>query len=173
MNKEKLRSHWQQDVYVTWYVIIYKLALGLVEFTSGLALAVFGHRALIWYGVVLSRELSEDPHDLLAGLSMKVVPSLLSHNNYLVLYLLILGSAKIAGAVGLIYHRNWGVDLLVSLTALMFPFQLVDLVRHPSLVKFLYILAGLLIALYLIDFRPRRWATDLSDFFLESGKSRE
>ncbi len=148
----------QEHYEVPWYIILYKMSLGFVEFVSGLILAFFGEQTAIWYRKTVSIELSEDPHDTLARLSQHIVPGVLNHHTYLVLYLLALGGAKLAGAVGLVFGRNWGVDLLVALTVAMFPFQMYDLVLHPSLVNFLYISAGVLIALYLIEWRPRIWA---------------
>jgi hypothetical protein len=105
------------------------------------------------------RELSEDPHDVLVRLTESVIPNALTHHTFIVFYLLLLGGAKIAGAIGLIYKQNWGVDLLVGLTLIMFPFQVVQLARHPSFPDFLYITIGLIIAMYLINFHPRAWAT--------------
>ena len=147
---------------VPWYIIAYKMGFGIIEFVSGLALALFGARAAVWYQASVAKELSEDPHDLLARYSQQVIPGILTHHTYLVLYLMLLGGAKIAGATGLIFGRNWGVDLLVGLTIALFPFQAIDLVMHPSLVNFLYIGTGLLIAMYLVEWRPHVWARRLA-----------
>ncbi len=148
----------EKEYHVSWYIIAYKLFFGIVEFLLGAGITFFGQTALVWYRVYASRELLEDPHDLLVRLSEGVVPNVLAHHTFLALYLILLGGAKIAGAVGLIYRRNWGVDLLVALTLIMFPFQFIRLIMHPSLSDFLYIFVGLFIALYLINFRPHEWA---------------
>ncbi len=134
------------------------MCLGVFEFFMGIALLLFGSQAARWYQASVAKELSEDPHDLLARFSRQVIPGILNHHLYLVLYLLLLGGAKIAGATGLIFGRNWGVDLLVGLTIALFPFQAIDLVQHPSLVNLLYMTAGLLIAMYLVKWRPHIWA---------------
>lgn len=161
MGIDKVEEHLEQEFHISWYIIIYKLAFGLAEFLLGLGIVLFGKSALNLYRIYLSRELLEDPHDLLARLTTSVVPSIFTHNTFLVIYLILLGSVKIAGAIGLIYKQNWGVDLLVGLTVLMFPFQFINLVRHPSLPNFIYISVGLLIALYLINFQPQKWATKI------------
>ena len=143
---------------VPWYIIAYKMGFGLLESGTGLALVLFSKQAAIWYRTVVMSELSEDPHDLLARYSRQIIPGLLTHHTYLVLYLMLLGCAKIAGATGLVFGRNWGVDLLVGLTISLFPFQLIDLLMHPSFVNFLYITTGILIAMYLVQWRPHVWA---------------
>lgn len=148
----------EEEYHVSWYIVAYKLLFGIGEFLLGLGITIFGRVALRWYEVYRFQELSEDPHDLLVRLTEGVVPNVLTHHVYLVIYLLILGGAKIAGAIGLIYKRNWGADLLIGLTLVMLPFQVVQLLLHPSLPDFLYIVIGLVIALYLVNFRPQDWA---------------
>lgn len=152
----------KKELRVSWYVIAYKLLFGVTELLLGAGIALFGKAALHWYRILALRELSEDPHDVLVRLTERFIPDVLTHRTFIVLYLILLGAAKIAGAVGLIYKQRWGVDLLVGLTFLMLPFQLVQIVLHPSLPDFLYMLTGLLIALYLVSFRPREWATRMS-----------
>jgi uncharacterized membrane protein len=147
----------EKEFHVSVYIIVYKFILGIIEFASGITLLFFGQKIYQIYRSGILLELSEDPHDLLANLSQKIVPSLLTHNGYIVIYLLILGLAKIAGAIGLVYKQNWGVDLLVGLTAIMAPFQIVSLVIHPNLFDLFYFLVGLIIALYLIEFKPKAW----------------
>jgi uncharacterized membrane protein len=152
----------EKEYHVSWYIIAYKLLFGLVEFLLGAGITFFGRAALLWYNIYATQELSEDPHDLLVRLTEGVVPGVLTHHTFLALYLIALGGAKIAGAIGLIYKQNWGVDLLVGLTVLMFPFQFVQLLRHPSLPDFFYIFIGLFIAMYLVNFRPHEWATRMA-----------
>lgn len=144
--------------HVSWYIIAYKFLFGLAELLFGLAIVFFGRQGVHWYRTVAAAELAEDPHDLVVRFTMGIVPGIFMHNTALALYLILLGGAKIAGAVGLVYRKNWGVDLLVGLTFFMFPFQAVRFLMHPSLPDMLYIVVGLLIALYLINFRPREWA---------------
>lgn len=150
--------NFEKEYHVSWYIIAYKLLFGIVEFLLGLGVTIYGRVALRWYEVYRFQELSEDPHDLLVRLTEGVVPNVLAHHTFLAIYLIILGGAKIAGAVGLINKRNWGADLLIGLTLIMLPFQVVQLLIHPSLADFLYILIGLVIALYLVNFRPQEWA---------------
>ena len=145
------------EFHVSVYIVIYKFLLGLFEFSGGVIVAFFGSRIYQAYQASLFKELSEDPHDLLARLSESVVPNVLTHNNYVVIYLLLLGLAKMIGAIGLIYKQNWGVDLLVVLTVLMAPFQIVNLILHPQITDLIYFAVGWLIALYLIEFKPKAW----------------
>lgn len=161
MKAKQIEVQVEHKYHVSWYIILYKFLLGFAEFASGITIAVFGKVMLHIYTTGILQELSEDPHDLLANLSQKFIPGLLTQNGLLVIYLLILGAAKMIGAVGLIYKQNWGVDLLVLLTILMFPFQAVQLIMHFSLLDLIYITAGIGIALYLIEFRPRAWVSKM------------
>ena len=147
----------ERELHVSVYIIIYKFLLGLIESSAGLTVALAGSRIYRLYQSSLLKELSEDPHDLLARLSESVVPNLLTHKSYVVIYLVVLGLAKMVGAVGLMYKQNWGVDLLVLLTILMAPFQIVSVILSRHVFDLLYLVVGLLIALYLIEFRPKAW----------------
>ena len=138
MNLPRVEKHLEKEFHVSWYIIIYKLILGLIEFISGLALGLLGKQLLRMYTFQVTKELSEEPHDLLARFSERIVPNIFTHDTFLILYLLLLGAAKIAGAIGLMYKQNWGVDLLVGLTVVLFPFQVVELLLHPSFFNLLY-----------------------------------
>ncbi len=149
----------KEELNVSRIIVVYKFILGLIELASGLAVALFGKQLFSAYLLQLSQELSEDPHDVLAHLSLAVVPNLLNHNTIIVITLILLGAVKIAGAVGLVYKKNWGVDLLVGLTAIMLPFQLVNIFIHPSVFDILYLLVGIIIALFLVRFQPKAWVS--------------
>jgi uncharacterized membrane protein len=154
----------EKEFHVSVYILVYKFMLGIIEFLVGLAIALFGTKIYTVYQTSLIKELSEDPHDLLARISENFVPNVLTHSTYIVVYLIVLGLAKILGAIGLIYKQNWGVDLLVGLTILMAPFQIVNLIMHPNLFDLIYLIIGLLIALYLIEFRPKAWISRVLKF---------
>ncbi len=151
----------EKELHVSSYIILYKLCYGILEFVSGVVVAFFGRQMLRTYNLDITRELSEDPHDLFARIAHIILPNLIVHRTSLVITLILLGAAKIAGAIGLLYKQNWGVDLLVGLTMVMFPFQLVNLIMHPSFFDFLYITIGLIIAMYLIEFKPKAWVSRL------------
>lgn len=147
----------ENDFHVSIYIVVYKFLLGLFELLAGISLGLFGSQI---YQVIqrdLLEELSEDPHALVAGILERTLPNVFNHSTFVILALIILGLAKVAGAVGLIYKRNWGADLLVGLTVLMAPFQIVSLILHPNLFDLLYLVVGLVIAFYLVGFRARAW----------------
>lgn len=158
---KQVEKHLEEDFHVSWYIIFYKFSLGFIELLLGLGIILFGQQTMRWYKVAASHELSEDPHDLLVHISANVVPNILTHNTYFIAYLMLLGSAKIAGSIGLLYKKNWGVDVLVGLTILLFPFQLVNVLIHPNIFDCIYIALGIFIALYLIEFKPRAWISKL------------
>jgi uncharacterized membrane protein len=173
MTLQQREKHEKSDTHAPWYIILYKLTFGLIEFASGVGIRLFGKQIVRLYTLNLSKELSEDPHDMLARISAHIAPQIFTHNSYLVLYLILLGGVKIAGAIGLIYRQNWGVDLLVGLTILMFPFQLTNLFVHHSLFDFLYLSTGLLIALYLIEFKPKAWISRILLHLREAEKKQK
>jgi uncharacterized membrane protein len=149
----------KKALHVSTLIIVYKATLGFFELLAGIAIAFFGNQLLSDYMLQLSQELSEDPHDLLANLSLKIIPNLFTHNTIIVISLFLLGITKIAGAIGLIYKLNWGVDLLVGMTVIILPFQLVNIISHPTFFNFLYLVLGILIALYLVQFKPKAWVS--------------
>jgi uncharacterized membrane protein len=156
-----IEENMEGEFHVSRFIIAYKFILGLVELLSGTGLILWGGNAFRLYQTTISQELSEDPHDFLAHLTERVVPSLFAQHTTLAVYLIVLGAAKLAGAIGLIYRKNWGVDLLVGLTMVMAPFQVVQLILHPAILDFVYMIVGLLIALYLINFQPKAWVSRL------------
>lgn len=157
MNVRAREEALEAEFHVSIYIVIYKFLLGIIELSMGIVVAAFGAEIYQSVQSSLLRELSEDPHDLLARIAEAVVPNVLTHNTFVMLSLIVLGLAKVAGAIGLIYKRNWGVDLLVGLTMIMAPFQIVSLILHPRVFDTLYLLVGFVIALYLIEFRPKAW----------------
>lgn len=157
MKIKRSKNQWGKDYHVAWYIIAYKFSFGLIELLFGLGMVLFGQQALQLYQRLAAEELSEEPHDVVIAITSRIVPGILTHNTFLVVYLILLGSVKIAGSVGLIYKKNWGVDLLVILTIILFPFQIVNLLLHPNMFDFLYITVGLIIAFYLIEFNPKAW----------------
>ena len=158
-----MEENLEKEFHVSWYIIVYKLTFGLIEFLLGLGLVLAKSVVLPWYRNLASQELLEDPHDVLIRFTQQVVPFILTHRGFLVFYLLLLGLAKIAGAIGLMYKKNWGVDLLVGLTVVLMPFQVYQLIRRFSLAEFTYLVVGLLIVLYLVNFKPKKYAKSLMD----------
>jgi uncharacterized membrane protein len=161
MSIRKTEEEIEREFHVSWWIIIYKLFFGIVEAGAGILLIIFGQKLLNMYNTSVALELFEDPHDLLANISQSFVPGLLAQSTIIVIYLMILGGAKIAGAIGLINKQNWGVDLLVGLTIILFPFQIADMIISFSLFKVLYVVVGLLIALYLVEFKPKAWISKM------------
>ena len=147
----------EKEYHVSIYIVIYKFILGVSEFSLGIAMAFFGAEIYRSYQFSLLRELSEDPQDLLARISETVVSSVLTPGTFVVVSLILLGLTKMAGAVGLVRKQNWGVDLLVGLTILMAPFQIISLILHPRIFDFVFLAVGLVIALYLVEFKPKAW----------------
>jgi uncharacterized membrane protein len=160
------KENLEKEFHVSWFIIAYKFLFGLTEFVAGSSLALFGRQLLNAYTVNVAKELSQDPHDLLASLSEKIVANIFSHNTFIIIYLIILGGVKMVGAAGLVYKKNWGVDLIVGLITILLPFQIIDLIINPSLFTFLYMLTGIFIGLYLVEYKPKAWISKKVDKIL-------
>lgn len=162
MKSKDFEENLEKEFHVSWLIIIYKFVFGFTEFLFGLGM-IFANRFTTLLYRSIHQELAEDPHDLIANISERVIPFVLANRGYLILYLLLLGAAKMTGAIGLIFKKDWGVDLLVGLTVLFFPFQVISLIRHFVLTEFIYLVVGLLIVLYLVNFKPKKYASSLID----------
>jgi len=146
---------------ISGYIIIYKFILGLIETILGLGIIFFGKRLFETYLNFTQNELFEDPHDLLAVILEKFVPYIFQHHIFIIFILLLLGISKMIGAVGLWYHKHWGLDILIVVTIILLPFEVVNLFRHLSLLNTAYFVINMLIALYLVNFNPKGYFTHL------------
>lgn len=147
----------EEEFHVSRIIILYKIVSGLLELILGMGIMVFGNQLFRVYINFRRQELLEDPHDLLVRLLEKFVPYLWENHGYIIFILFALGIVKVAGSIGLLYRKHWGLDLLVGLTVLMLPFEGYNLLRHLSLTNLLYFVINLGIAFYLVNFKPRQY----------------
>lgn len=138
-------------------VVYYKLVTGVIELILGLGILFFGKNIYRIYSAYKLKELLEDPHDLLINLVGKITPTLIHYRTYLMIFLIVFGLVKIIGAIGLLYDKEWGLDLLILFFFLMLPFDIYTLLSHVTFLKTLYFLINTLIALYLVEFRPHTY----------------
>ncbi len=157
MNEENL----EKQYHVSRYIIAYKFILGFFEVILGLGIIIYGKRIYELYLNFRNSELLEDPHDLLARISENLIPYILAHQGYVVFILLLLGVTKMVGCVGLWYRKHWGLDILIAVTIALLPFEVYAIVIHPSATKTAYFIINLFIALYLVNFKPRDYFSDL------------
>jgi len=165
MKKERLLS---QNVSKT--IVIYKFVSGIIELVLGLGAIIFGKKIVVFYNQFKVRELLEEPHDLLVTTITKITPFLFQHRVYIISLLLILGTVKIVGAIGLMYEKEWGLDLLIGLFIILLPFEIYGLLTGFSVANLLYFLINLLITLYLIEFKPHRYFLRLKKYFIKQNK---
>jgi uncharacterized membrane protein (DUF2068 family) len=145
---------------ISFYVIVYKFTLGVGELLLGIGILLFGDVILQLFQNFKHQELFEDPHDIFVRLSEYFVPYFLEYKGWIIVILIVLGLIKIFGAIGLWYHKHWGLDLLVGLTFLVLPFELIGVLHHPSLPKLIFVVINFLIALYLVQFQPQAYFND-------------
>ena len=150
----------ESELHISSWIIIYKFILGLIELIIGLIIFIEGNKL---YGLYqnLRAELLEDSHDTIANFLQLFFPYLLEHRGYVLLFLIVLGLTKVIGAIGFHYKKTWGLDLLIGLTFALLPFDLFALIERPTLVKLSYFIINILIALYLVNFRPHHYFYNL------------
>ncbi len=158
MPKNKKKSI-EDEYHVSKVIIIYKFVLGLFEVILGLGIFFGGRQILDLYENFKSQELLEDPHDLFLTVVEKLIPFILHHQTFITFGLIALGVVKIIGCIGLWQKKHWGLDLLVGLTIVFLPFELYQLFPKPTLLKLSYFLINVLIALYLVEFKPKDYFT--------------
>ncbi len=147
----------EEELHVSKYIIAYKFALGVVELLLALGIIFFGRQAFAIYQNFKNQELLGDPNDLLLNITEKIVPYLTTHIRIITIILILLGFVKIVGAIALVYKKHWGLDLLIILTIFLLPFQAFDLLQHPTLAKIMFFALDSFVALYLVQFEPRKY----------------
>ncbi len=153
----------EKEYHVSRYIIAYKFILGLFETFLGIGTIIFGRRIYEIYLNFKSNELLEDPHDLLVSIAQTAIPYLFAHRGYVIFILLLLGITKMVGSVGLWYRKHWGLDVLIAVTIALLPFESYYLIIQPSFSKTAYFLINILIALYLVNFNPKGYFTNLKN----------
>jgi uncharacterized membrane protein (DUF2068 family) len=138
-------------------VVYYKLITGIIELILGLGILFLGKNISRIYASYKLKELLEDPHDLLINIVGEITPILRHYHTYLMVFLIVFGVVKIIGAIGLLYDKEWGLDLLIMFFFLMLPFDIYTLLSHITFLKTLYFLINTLIAFYLVEFRPHTY----------------
>ncbi len=151
----------EKEYHISRYIIAYKFILGLFEVILGLGIIVYGKKIYTLYINFRNSEVLEDPHDLLARTLERIVPYLLAHQGYVIFILLLLGVTKIVGCIGLWQRKHWGLDILIVITIGLLPFEISALVLHPNLTKISFFIINLFIALYLVNFNPKGYFTNL------------
>lgn len=151
----------EKEFHVSSYIIVYKLITGCIELFLGLSLFFFREKLIDYYQQYKTKELLEDPHDLLVATFEKILPFIITHRDYIILFLCALGVIKIIGAVGMYKKKHWGLDLVIGLTILLLPFDIFGFFGHPTFLKFMYVLINIFITLYLVNFKPRDYIKKL------------
>ncbi len=161
MNARELEKDLEKEFHVSTYIIIYKLVTGAIELLIGISIFFLGNNIVAFYQHFKTREILEDPHDLVVNLTERILPYFLTHRGYVILILVALGIVKIVGAIGLYHRKNWGLDLLIAVVVILLPFDIWDLVTHPTFLRTTYLAINVFIALYLVNFKPKEYMIKL------------
>ncbi len=165
------QSEEEFEIEVSRVIIAYKFILGLIELIIGISVPFLGKYLLDIYQNFATAELFEDPNDLLASILDKLIPYILAHQGFIIFILILLGVTKMLGAIGLFYRKHWGLDILVAVTVLLLPFELFNIFTHPSILKVIYFLINMFIALYLVNFKPKHYFEKVKKRYRRKNKS--
>lgn len=160
MNTQKMEEKLESEFHVSKAIIVYKFVLGFIELILGFGVVFGGRQVFDLYQQFVAGDLFENPHYLLAGMLEKIIPYVFEHQGYIVFILLALGFVKVFGAIGLVYKKHWGLDLLVVLTLMLLPIDGYELFVHPTWAKFIYFAINIFISLFLVNFKPKDYFTD-------------
>lgn len=158
---EHIEDSLESEYHVSWFIIAFKLIAGALELAFGIAIMLLGRPAFVVYRDFLQEELVGEAHGTIARITERALPYIFANHTSLSFYLCLLGLAKVIGALALIRGKDWGADLLILLTIILFPFQVIQFVMKPSFLELGYIVVGILIALYLVNFKPKEWAISI------------
>jgi uncharacterized membrane protein len=146
---ERRRNRW-----IRWGVIVFKLVTGGAELGAGTLLLVLGRTGLAnLVDSLTSHERAVDPADPVVHFVERHLPSVLSHEVAIAIALLLLGAAKVTGAIGLIRRRPWAYWLLVALLVLVVPFDAHHLITKPHLGSAILAVLNVAVLVVLIVFR--------------------
>ncbi len=135
-------------------VVVVKSAMGAAELSLGVVLLTMSADAIRALVDRLSREERvEDPNDPLVLFVQHRLPLLASNKTVLALTLLLLGSAKVVGAIGLLRRRPWGYWVLVVLLCALLPFDVYRVATRPSLLQGVLLMLNLAVLLILLRYR--------------------
>lgn len=161
MDIRKIEDSLEKELHVSRWIIGYKFILGFIEIWLGIGVIIYGQRIINLYREFKTKELLENPHDLLITIADKFFPIFIQHRFYIVSFLLLIGIAKVIGAIGLYYRKYWGMDILIAVTVILLPFDIFTFVKNPTLLKAIYIAINAFIALYLVNYNPKKYIEHL------------
>ena len=130
-------------------VVFYELIIGCFEALLGFGLIIFGEELTELYQNMLETGVLDSPHTFTLTIVQKYAPYLSNHHLFLGLYLLIVGVIKVVCGYGLSQRHRWADYLLVALLLVFLPFDILGLTNHPSIGRILFVLANILIMIYL------------------------
>lgn len=160
MRNKGFEDKLEKEFHVSRAIIVYKFVAGIIELALGFGILFGGKKILEIYQNFKSDELLENPHDILVFILEKIIPYIFEHHIYFVLILLALGFVKVFGAIGLLYKKHWGLDLLVALTLILLPVDGFSILIHFTWGKLIYFLLNIFISLFLVNFNPKGYFTD-------------
>jgi uncharacterized membrane protein (DUF2068 family) len=134
-------------------LIFYKFAAGALEVLTATLFLLFGRQFSNFYQNFELAHVDQEP-SLYVRTVEHAVPFLLDHKMYIIVFLLTFGLGKIIGSIGLWYEKMWAIHMMIVLSMLLIPFELVDFISHPSGFKLFYILMNIIIVVYLLRFNP-------------------
>lgn len=134
-------------------MVAYEFIGGFVELFLGFGVLFLGNSFNAFYQAFALSHLREDPN-LFVRTIERTIPFLLNHKAYVIVYFLVFGLSKIMGGIGLWYEKVWAIYMVILLSFLLLPFEVIDFIARPSPFKLIYIIINVLIVAYLVRFQP-------------------
>lgn len=106
-----------------------KIATGTVEISSAVFLLLIGRDLLDRWSLKVGKALAY-PSAHIGDLAAKTVHHAADHKLTLAIGLLALGSAKVVGGIGFLFHKPWGYYLLVIVLVAYIPYDGYDMSHH-------------------------------------------
>jgi uncharacterized membrane protein (DUF2068 family) len=133
-------------------IVLYKaLVACLLGITSiALLFAISNYQNLVDFSEIYRLEGKERIIDWLLNKLLKLNPRTLEYGGIAAGIYAILTTIE---AIGLWYQKAWASILVVGLVGISIPFEVLELIRSPSILKFLILLINLAVLGYLIRFR--------------------
>lgn len=138
-------------------IIVYEFVHGLLEFLLGLGMIVFGKQIIDLYQSLENSGFIQGSNGLLSNLLEKAAPYLLTRHTYIALLFIGLGIVKVISSIGLLYKKTWAAYLLIDFLILLIPLDLVSIISRVSIFRIFYLVANILVVLYLVGFDPKRY----------------
>jgi uncharacterized membrane protein len=147
-------AHPTRDRVVRWSIVAFKFVSGLAELATGAIVMIVPSPTIrTLFNLAAREEFREDPHDRLLPFIQHRLPELLGRKTFIGAALIVLGTIKLVGAIGLLLKKPWGYFLLLGVLLVVLPVDLHHAFVSPSLTSEVLIVLNMIVLICLLVFR--------------------